>query len=69
MSAEREWTCEEYEAALTEIREEASGYTVYVISVWPEGDEVLGWLTDDSCALCWSVRRIPTHGRLTPCGN
>jgi hypothetical protein len=26
-------------------------------------------LTDDFCALCWSVRRIPTHGRLTPCGN
>jgi hypothetical protein len=45
VSAEREWTCEEYEAALTEIREEASGYTVYVIStVWPEGDEVLGGL-------------------------
>ena len=26
-------------------------------------------LTDDFCAPCWSVRRIPTHGRLTPCGN
>ena len=26
-------------------------------------------LTDDSSAPCWSVRRIPTHGRLTPCGN
>src|ERR1041384_4299998 len=25
----------------------------------------LGGLTDDSCAPCWSVRRIPTHGRLT----
>ena len=24
---------------------------------------------DDFCAPCWSVRRIPTHGRLTPCGN
>ena len=34
---------------------------------------VVNWpsvgLTDDSCAPCWSVRRIPTHGRLTPCGN
>jgi hypothetical protein len=37
----------------------------------------LGWwstgprcgLTDDSSPPCWSVRRIPTHGRLTPCGN
>src|SRR6059058_2336998 len=26
-------------------------------------------LTDDFCAPCWSVRRIPTHRRLTPCGN
>src|SRR4051812_39542312 len=26
-------------------------------------------LTDDFCAPCWSVRRLPTHGRLTPCGN
>ena len=26
-------------------------------------------LTDESSAPCWSVRRIPTHGRLTPCGN
>ncbi len=26
-------------------------------------------LTDDSSAPCWSVRRIPTHERLTPCGN
>jgi hypothetical protein len=26
-------------------------------------------LTDDFCAPCWSVRRIPTHGRLTQCGN
>ena len=26
-------------------------------------------LTDDSSPPCWSVRRIPTHGRLTPCGN
>jgi hypothetical protein len=26
-------------------------------------------LTDDFSAPCWSVRRIPTHGRLTPCGN
>src|SRR4051794_26694814 len=25
--------------------------------------------TDSFCAPCWSVRRIPTHGRLTPCGN
>ncbi len=34
---------------------------------------VVNWpsvgLTDDFCAPCWSVRRIPTHGRLTPCGN
>jgi hypothetical protein len=34
---------------------------------------VVNWpsvgLTDDLCAPCWSVRRIPTHGRLTPCGN
>src|SRR4051794_9188628 len=35
-----------------------------VVVNWPsEG------LTDDICAPCWSVRRIPTHGRLTPCGN
>jgi hypothetical protein len=26
-------------------------------------------LTDELSAPCWSVRRIPTHGRLTPCGN
>jgi hypothetical protein len=26
-------------------------------------------LTDEFSAPCWSVRRIPTHGRLTPCGN
>jgi hypothetical protein len=26
-------------------------------------------LTDDFSAPCWSVRRIPTHERLTPCGN
>src|SRR5919112_1377961 len=26
-------------------------------------------LTDDFSAPCWSVRRRPTHGRLTPCGN
>jgi hypothetical protein len=26
-------------------------------------------LTDDFSAPCWSVRRIPTHGRPTPCGN
>ena len=26
-------------------------------------------LTDDFCAPCWSVRRIPTYGRLTPCEN
>jgi hypothetical protein len=26
-------------------------------------------LTDDLSAPCWSVRRKPTHGRLTPCGN
>jgi hypothetical protein len=34
---------------------------------------VVNWpsvgLTDDFCARCWSVRRIPTHGRLTPCGD
>src|SRR5437763_12040201 len=34
---------------------------------------VVNWpsvgLSDDFCAPCWSVRRIPTHGRLTPCGN
>src|SRR5205823_12581952 len=34
---------------------------------------VVNWpsvgLTDDFCAPCWCVRRIPTHGRLTPCGN
>lgn len=41
-------------------------------SCWPTGP---AWrqpsvgLTDDFCAPCWSVRRIPTHGRLTPCGN
>ena len=26
-------------------------------------------LTEDFSAPCWSVRRKPTHGRLTPCGN
>jgi len=26
-------------------------------------------LTDELSAPCWSVRRIPTHGMLTPCGN
>jgi hypothetical protein len=26
-------------------------------------------LTDDFRAPYWSVCRIPTHGRLTPCGN
>ena len=26
-------------------------------------------LTDEFSAPCWSVRRIPTHGRLTPCGS
>ena len=26
-------------------------------------------LTDEFSAPCWSVRRIPIHGRLTPCGN
>src|SRR5829696_8378866 len=34
---------------------------------------VVNWpsvgLTDQFCAPCWSVRRIPTHGSLTPCGN
>ena len=34
---------------------------------------VVNWpsvgLTDDFCAPCWSVRQIPTYGRLTPCGN
>src|SRR3954469_8250579 len=35
-----------------------------VVANWPS----VG-LTDDFCAPCWSVRRIPTHGRLTPCGN
>ncbi|MGW4235593.1 hypothetical protein ACWEJP_01825 [Streptomyces sp. NPDC004749] len=34
---------------------------------------VVNWpsvgLTDDFFAPCRSVRRIPTHGRLTPCGN
>jgi pimeloyl-ACP methyl ester carboxylesterase len=24
---------------------------------------------DDFSAPCWSVHRIPTHGRMTPCGN
>ena len=35
----------------------------------PRGQLALVGLTDDFCAPCWSVRRIPTHGRLTPCGN
>src|SRR3954462_9487707 len=34
---------------------------------------VVNWpsvgLTDEFSAPCWSVRRIPTLGRLTPCGN
>jgi hypothetical protein len=24
---------------------------------------------DEFSAPCWSVRRMPSHGRLTPCGN
>src|SRR4051794_31612906 len=39
-------------------------HLVGVVVNWPS----VG-LTDDSCGPCWSVRRIPTHGRLTPCGN
>jgi hypothetical protein len=34
---------------------------------------VVNWpsvgLTDDFCAPCWSMRRVPNQGRLTPCGN
>jgi hypothetical protein len=38
-------------------------------SAWRGGQPSLGGLTDEFPALCWSVRRIPTHGRLAPCGN
>jgi hypothetical protein len=49
------------------IREELLVRTEHLLGVvvnWPS----VG-LTDDFCAPCWSVRRIPTHGRLTPCEN
>lgn len=39
-------------------------------SAWRGGQRALGVaLTDDFSAPCWSVQRIPTHGRLAPCAN
>ena len=41
--------------------------TQHPLARWSSGPRC--GLTDEFSAPCWSVRLIPTHGRLTPCGN
>ncbi|EHI47229.1 transposase [Rhodococcus opacus PD630] len=44
------------------------GFPSVRTSAW-RGGPTLGGLTDDFSAPCRSVHRVPTHGRLTSCGN
>src|SRR3954447_6858655 len=63
--------CAERVADAFDVRIVAGGASLSVRSIclaWWSTRPRCG-LTDDFSAPCWSVRRIPTHGRLTPCGN